>query len=135
MMSDIESTQRVLEFARVRGVKRLLFTSSGAVYGKQPPGMTHIPEDYAGAPSTDYGHAKRTSEALCTSHANQFAFAAVIARLFAFTGPHLPLDINFAAGNFVRDAMRGGPIHVGGDGTPYRSYCMRQTWLSGFGLY
>jgi nucleoside-diphosphate-sugar epimerase len=127
MLSDIESTQRVLEFARVRDAKRLLFTSSGAVYGKQPPGMTHIPEDYTGAPSpidlqTGYGHAKRTSEFLCASYASQFGFASVIARLFAFTGPHLPLNINFAAGNFVQDALRGGPIHVGGDGTPYRSY-------------
>jgi nucleoside-diphosphate-sugar epimerase len=127
MLSDIEATQRVLEFARVRGARRLLFTSSGAVYGKQPSGLTHIPEDYTGAPSpvdlqTGYGQAKRTSEFLCASHASQSGFAAVIARLFAFSGPHLPLDINFAAGNFVRDALRGGPIHIGGDGTPYRSY-------------
>ncbi|HEY1947971.1 MAG TPA: NAD(P)-dependent oxidoreductase [Bryobacteraceae bacterium] len=122
MLSDIEATQRVLEFARICGVKRLLFTSSGAVYGKQPPSITHIPEDYAGAPCTDYGHAKRISESLCASHASQSGFAAVIARLFAFTGPYLPLDINFAAGNFIRDALRGGPIHIAGDGTPYRSY-------------
>jgi nucleoside-diphosphate-sugar epimerase len=118
MLSDIEATQRALEFARTHGTKRLLFTSSGAVYGKQPPGMTHIPEDYTGEPYTEYGKAKQRSEALCVSS----QFAVIIARLFAFTGPHLPLDINFAAGNFVRDALNGGPIHIGGDGTPCRSY-------------
>ena len=124
---DLKATRRVLEFARTHGTRRLLFTSSGAMYGKQPSGLTHVPEDYAGAPSTmdpqsPYGQAKRVSEWMCAMYAAQYGFAALIARLFAFVGPHLALDANFAVGNFIRDAMNGGPVRIAGDGTPYRSY-------------
>jgi nucleoside-diphosphate-sugar epimerase len=124
---DVAATKRVLEFARTCGTERFLLTSSGAVYGKQPSDLTNIPEDFPGAPSTidansAYGQAKRVSEYLSAMYARQFGFASILARLFAFAGPHLPLEINFAIGNFVRDVLNGGPIRIGGDGTPCRSY-------------
>jgi len=120
---EVEGTRRVLEFARTHGTRRFLFTSSGAVYGKQPADLTHIPEDYPGVePYSPYGHAKRISEWLCLTHARQYEFAAAIARLFAFAGPYLPLDLNFAIGNFVADVLAGRPVRIAGNGTPYRSY-------------
>lgn len=124
---DLSATQRVLELARARRTRRFLFTSSGAVYGEQPAQLLHIPEEYAGAPPTTdtnsaYGQGKRASEFLCSSYARVCGFNAAIARMFAFTGPYLPLDENYAAGNFIRDALGGGPVRIKGDGTSLRSY-------------
>jgi dTDP-glucose 4,6-dehydratase len=124
--TDVRSTRRVLEFAKHAGAHRLLFTSSGAVYGTQPKGLERIPEEYPGSPSpidpkSAYGHAKRASEFLCAMYSRQYGFDAMIARLFAFVGPHLSLD-GYAVGNFLRNAMNGRTISIESDGTTVRSY-------------
>jgi len=123
-------TQRALEVAARTGARRFLFTSSGAVYGPQPAGMERISEDYTGVPdprdkASAYalpGEAKRKAEHLCVDHAGRQGLEAVIARGFTFAGPVLPIGGKFAFGNFMGDALAGGPIVVKGDGTTIRSY-------------
>ena len=119
--------RHVLDFAVHCQAQKFLFTSSGSVYGPLPPDIPQVSEDYPGSPDTmdarfAHGHGKRFCEQLCAAYAQEYGFEAKIARAFAFVGPYLPLDANYAAGNFIRDALQGGPIVVLGDGTPYRSY-------------
>jgi dTDP-glucose 4,6-dehydratase len=128
----LAGTERTLKFAMQCGAQKFLLTSSGAVYGRQPPELTHVPETYAGAPdplnpASDYAEGKRTSELMCALYqkaaaAKGVTFEAKIARCWAFCGPHLPLDAHFAIGSFIGDVMAGRPISIGGDGTPRRSY-------------
>jgi len=116
----IEGTRRILDLAQKSGTLRMLNVSSGAIYGSFAGQLSGAKEgDYATAqPLTPYAVAKREAEELCAHSGVDF----VTARAFAFLGPYLPLDAHFAAGNFLRDARRGGPILVRGDGTALRSY-------------
>jgi dTDP-glucose 4,6-dehydratase len=123
----IQGTRRTLEFARHAAVARVLYASSGAVYGRQPADMRRVSEDYPGAPDTldvrsAYGIGKRVGEHLCSIFHQRHGIPVAIARGFAFVGPYLPLDVHFAIGNFLRDGLNGGLIRVAGDGTPFRSY-------------
>jgi nucleoside-diphosphate-sugar epimerase len=125
----VSGTRRVLNFAASTAARKLLLTSSGAVYG---PHLTHIPEDFAGTPQTLYGHGKRTAERLCLAAAQSSTLEVKIARGFAFLGPHLPLDAHFAVGNFLGDALTGRNIHIASDGLAVRSYLYAAdltTWL------
>jgi dTDP-glucose 4,6-dehydratase len=122
----INGTRNVLEFARKRHIKRMLFISSGAVYGLQPEGLIGFPEDYAGSPdpllpSSAYAEAKRAAELYCTCYSKQYQIEIPVARCFAFIGPYLDLDIHFAIGNFIRNGLEGENIIIKGDGKPLRS--------------
>ena len=114
----LDGTEHVLAFARYCGAKKILFTSSGAVYGPLPSGMTCVSEDFPCNPVTEYGIAKLEAEKMCLSS----GISCRIARCFAFTGPRLNLDIHFAVGNFIRNGLDHEDITIKGDGTPFRSY-------------
>ena len=125
----LSGTERMLNFAAQAGTRKLLLTSSGAVYGPQPASLSHVTEEYTGAPDpllpgSVYGEGKRAAELMC-SLATRGSLEVKIARCFAFLGPHLPLDTHFAAGNFLRDGLAGRTIEIASDGRTVRFFRQR----------
>jgi nucleoside-diphosphate-sugar epimerase len=123
----VEGTRNVLKYSYLKNIKKILFLSSGAVYGRQPLEMMKIKEDWNGDvdfldPRLTYAEGKRAAEMLCAIYAKQYNLNISIARIFALLGPYLSLDIHFAAGNFIRDCIEGKKIIVHGSGLPSRSY-------------
>lgn len=127
MESMSRAAKRVLDFAKICGARRVLFTSSGSVYGPQPAELIRIPESYVGKRNINdfrfaHGEGKYRAELLLGEYAQQYGMEAKIARCFSFLGPYLPLSEHYALGNFIRDGIQGRAILVKGDGTPIRSY-------------
>lgn len=128
IMDDILlGTRHTLAHGRSAGAVRMLYVSSGAIYGPQPVHLERIGEDALCAcdachPASAYGEAKRAAEQWSLQFGLQHHITIPVARCFAFVGSGLPLDGHFAIGNFIGDALAGRAIQVAGDGTPLRSY-------------
>ena len=115
LSATIEGTGHVIDVALATGCEKVLYTSSGAVYGAL---SAPVGEDVPSHPTTPYGRAKVEAENILVSS----GIDAKIARCFAFVGKYLDRTIYYAIGNFIRDALAGRDIVINGDGSPMRSY-------------
>jgi dTDP-glucose 4,6-dehydratase/UDP-glucose 4-epimerase len=133
----VDGTRRTLNFAVKCQAKRFLLLSSGVVYGSPSSNIEFIPEDYSGAPdsldeNSALGQAKRSAEFLCAYYSRKYELDCSVARCFSFVGPFLPLDIHYAIGNFIGQALFRDEIIVKGDGLSIRSFLYMAdlvTWL------
>ena len=124
----VEGTKNVLNLVRdYFPMSKLLFVSSGGVYGKMLPNKksfseTDVLESDILDSSNIYAISKREAEHLCLNYHDKYNLNISIARCFCFSGIHLPLDVHFAIGNFVNDVNNNNNIIIKGDGESVRSY-------------
>ncbi len=83
---NVGGTHAVLQVAREHGVRRIVLTSSTAVYGESPFQDAPLTEAAQPTPLTVYGYTKVAAEALVEQGA-AFGLEPVIARLTAIYGP------------------------------------------------
>jgi UDP-glucose 4-epimerase len=130
--NNVGGTLALLEAMRAAGCRRIVFSSTAATYGE--PEQVPIPEDAPTRPTNTYGASKLAVDAMLTSYAVAYSFAAVSLRYFNVGGAaygrgerhmtetHLiPIALQVAAGS--REALTVyGDDYATPDGTCIRDY-------------
>jgi dTDP-glucose 4,6-dehydratase len=105
---------------------RFVLASTSEVYGDP---LEHPQrEGYWGnvnpiGPRSVYDEAKRYAEALTFAYRRERGVSTAVARIFNTYGPRMRADDGRAVPTFCRQALRGEPITVSGDGSQTRSLC------------
>ena len=81
---NVNGTLNILEFCRKKKIKKLVFTSSAAIYGDYEKNITEISPTI---PTTVYGSTKLTGEQYCKIYSNLFGINTTILRPFNIYGP------------------------------------------------
>lgn len=118
-------TMNVLELAKKYGAK-FLQASTSECYGD--PLEHPQTESYWGnvnpiGPRSVYDEAKRYAEALTVAYRRYNQSDTKIVRIFNTYGPRLQLTDGRVISNFMKQALRGEPLTVYGDGSQTRSFC------------
>ncbi len=127
MMNSLMSTKRLLDYGRFHGAKRLLYVSSGEVYGLGDVSLEAFKEDYLGtldlvSPRSCYPESKRATENLCASYWAQFGLETVSVRLCHTYGPMITASDSRAHAQFIRDGLIHQNIVLKSAGSQMRSY-------------
>jgi UDP-glucose 4-epimerase len=122
----VEGTNVVLTYAR-RYRRPVLITSTSEVYGKgSKVPFSESDDTVQGATTTRrwaYAAAKALDEFLALAHWYETRLPVVCVRLFNTVGPRQTGQYGMVIPTFVRQALRGEPITVFGDGEQTRSFC------------
>jgi dTDP-glucose 4,6-dehydratase len=126
-------TLHALGLAREKGA-RFVLASTSEVYGD--PQVHPQPETYWGhvnpvGPRGVYDEAKRFAEAMTLAYRTTHGVDTAIARVFNTFGPRMRPNDGRAIPNFIRQALRGEPVTVAGDGTQTRSVCYVDDLVAG----
>jgi dTDP-glucose 4,6-dehydratase len=126
-------THKALGLAFARGAKFLL-ASTSEVYGD--PLVHPQSEDYWGnvnpiGPRGVYDESKRFAEALTMAYHRYHGADTRIARIFNTYGPRMRLFDGRVAPTFIRQALKGEPLTVYGDGSQTRSFCFVSDLIDG----
>ncbi len=126
-------THNALGLAKTKRA-RFLLASTSEVYGD--PLVHPQPESYWGnvnpiGPRGVYDEAKRYAEAVTMAYHRQQGVDTSIVRIFNTYGPRMRAHDGRAIPTFMRQALRGDPLTVFGDGSQTRSFCFVSDLIEG----
>ena len=136
IQANVVGTYNLWELLRKANGKRLLFVSSGEVYGQTSNDIAAFDEDYQGrvdllAVRSCYPLSKRAAENLCISYAQQFHLETVIVRPCHTYGATATKLDNRAHSQFLQKAAEHQDIILKSKGKQIRSYSYVADVVSG----
>ena len=119
---NVGGTVSLMEAMRDTGVSRVVFTSSGAIYGHQPEQPVH--ENDLPQPDSPYAVSKWAAEQYIHTIGNLWNIETVALRIFNAYGPRQSLPVSHApvVPRFLQQALTGGSIVIFGDGSQTRDF-------------
>ncbi len=131
----LDGTRNVLEFARDKRVRGMVYLSSLEVYGTPLQTGQRIAEaDYGYidplSVRSSYSESKRMAECLCVSYAKEYGVPVKVARLSQTFGAGVSYDDGRVFAEFARCAVEGRDIVLHTQGNTVRSYCYSRDAVS-----
>ena len=119
---NVGGTVSLMEAMRDVGVKRVVFASSGAIYGNQD--IQPLTEGQTPHPSSPYAVSKLAAEYYVRTIGALWGIETVCLRIFNAFGPgqHLPASNPPVVPYFLRQAVRNGTLVIFGEGNQTRDY-------------
>ena len=127
-------TFHALEVAQKYGAKYFV-SSTSECYGdplEHPQKETYWGHVNPIGPRSVYDEAKRFTEAVTMAYHRYHKVDTRIVRIFNTYGPRLQLNDGRVVSNFMKQALRGEPLTVYGDGRQTRSFCYVSDEIDGF---
>jgi UDP-glucose 4-epimerase len=120
--TNVGGTVSVMEAMRDVGVKRVVFASSGAVYGDQR--KVPLTESLTPDPRSPYAVSKLAAEYYVRTIGALWGIETVVLRIFNAFGPGQPLPAAHppVVPHFLRQAIRGGSMVLHGNGEQTRDF-------------
>lgn len=119
---NVGGTVSLMEAMRDTGVQRVVFTSSGAIYGNQP--RKPVREEARPHPDSPYAVSKWAAEQYIHTIGELWGLETVALRIFNAYGPNQSLPLSHAPvmPRFIQQALTGGSIVLFGDGRQTRDF-------------
>jgi UDP-glucose 4-epimerase len=119
---NVGGTVSLMEAMRDVGVRRVVFASSGAIYGTQD--IQPLTEGQTPRPNSPYAVSKLAAEYYIRTIGGLWGIETVSLRIFNAYGPgqHLPASNPPVVPYFLRQAVRNGTLVINGDGKQTRDY-------------
>ena len=128
LMTAINGTKNLLEFAREKNVSSMVYISSMEAFGITDPSLARVTEKDLGyidilSVRSSYSEGKRICECLCAAYAAEYGVPVKIARLAQTFGAGVSRTDGRVFAQFTRSCLAGTDIVLHTEGKSMGNYC------------